>query len=172
MDWKVRSIRELQHFNGHFWHSQPAFWAHVFCSISPSLPQTDGKQLIWPQRWQYFTFFCLSFSIINSPNAACRSIINQLGKKPGLLISIQPDIWRILSSSFCTSWNTMPTPGSLSATAQTLLLGSMADRGNWGSLSDFPQVLPHTEVSYQYWPNQLFPNLLISQELLLADQRS
>lgn len=104
---------------------------------SPSFPQTDGKQVIWTQQRQYFTSFYLSFSIINSPSAACHSIINQLSKKPGLLISVQPDIWCILSFSFCTSWNAMPTPDSLSATAHTFLLDSIADRGNWGSLSDF-----------------------------------
>lgn len=54
--------------------------------ISLLFPQADGEQLILLQQWQYFTFFCLFFSIINLPNAACRFIIKQLGKKACLLI--------------------------------------------------------------------------------------
>ena len=54
--------------------------------VSLSFPQTGGEQLILLQQRQYFTSCCLSFSIINLPNAACHFIINQLGKKACLLI--------------------------------------------------------------------------------------
>lgn len=63
--------------------------------VSPvllSFPWADGEQLIVLQQGQYFTFFCLSFSIINLLNTACHFIINQLGKKVCLLIQIHWDI--------------------------------------------------------------------------------